>query len=693
MAIATVGDRIVRTPRTLQGALPSMPRNGLLAYFVVAMLVVALIALGIVVFQFDNLEQRFLTQSQQLRALGDSTDRLAGRVDQLVRQLESGQLAPSAGSERTGRARPSKYAHVELLHPEVENYLQPSDFDYPPSDAAMDGTLARGWSSGDPRTLNPILSNAAEVSTLLEPYLRPTFADRMVWTDPSRWQGDLAWRAEITDDYKEYTFYLKEGVLWHAPSGVDLDGAHAWLAGEHEVTAHDFVFFLDMMLNPQVENGFAKSYYADIDSWEAVSDYVFVVRWKRRVYLSLAVSLALEPLPEFLFAYEEDGSRIPDETLGLVFNQHWYNSTGMVGSGPYRMTRFESGAQIRLVRNENYSGDLGARPAIKELVYPIYTDPKKTLLLLKAHEIAIGTLRPGEYREEILRWQDVPESERPKDSPFFNGDITCEVKSRSAYNYIGWNSAKPIFADKRVRRALGMALNRDGIIENVFVGLGFPAVGPFLPGSPYSDPTIKPLDFDLEGARALLGEVGWEDTDGDGLLDRDLNGDGVRTPFEFRFMLYGSSPEWASLANIYKDDLLKIGVKIDVEPLEWSLMTKRMDEKEFDAFSGGWLMGWESDPYQLWHSSQADIPRGSNRVGFRNAEADELIERLRETFDEQERVRMFRRLHGLIFDSQAYTFFKVAETPYCWWKDVENVVFARTTPIVNTLPWWVASPQ
>ena len=125
-----------------------MPRNGPLAYFVVAMLAIALVALGIVVFQFDNLEQRFLIQSQQLRALGDATDRLAGRIDQLVRELSSGQLTPAEGAARRGGTRASRHPDVQLLHPEVPNFLAASDFHYPPLDAAVDGTLARGWPSG-----------------------------------------------------------------------------------------------------------------------------------------------------------------------------------------------------------------------------------------------------------------------------------------------------------------------------------------------------------------------------------------------------------------------------------------------------------------------------------------------------------------------------------------------------------------
>lgn len=663
-----------------------MQRSGALAYLILTLAAVAVILLGVLVFQVDNLEQRFIVQGRQLRELGDATDRLGSHVDRLVREIRVGGV-----SARAGHGESDAYAQVQVLHPEVENFLEAKAFHWPPPGATLEGVLLRGWESGDPKGFNPLTESAADLSNLIEVYVASSLASRMAWTDPDRWYGDLAWRVEITDDFKEFTLYLRKGVLWHRPSGVDLDDPrYAWLAGEHELTARDLVFTLDMTMNPQVENSFIKSYYQDLESWEAIDDYTFRVRWKRKLYGNIMLTVGIAPIPEFLFAYEENGARVPDETIGLRFNQHWYANKGYVGTGPYRLASYEPGAHIRLVRNEDYPGE---KPAIQEIVYPIYTDPSRTLLLLKSHEVSIGVLRPSQYREELLRWEDVPRERWPRDNPFLNGRIQCDLVTAFGYHYLGWNANKPIFADRRVRRAMTYALNREKIIANVFVGLGKVATGPFLASSPYNDPDIEPLPFDLDEARRLLEEAGWTDTDGDGLVDKDLtpdDADPTRTPFEFSLLIYGNAPEYTSTANIFKEDLLGIGVKLDIEAAEWSLMQKRMEEREFDAYTGGWALSWEPDPYQLWHSSQADVPKGSNMVGFRNAEADALIEKLRETFDLRERIRMLRRIHRIIHEEQPYTFFRVGENPVCWWDDVRDVVFSKTRPQVNTLPWWVA---
>ena len=665
-----------------------MQKNGPLAYLIVGLLVAVLVLLAIAVFQLGNIEQRFILESRQLRALGESTERLAGRVDQLAEELRSGQLTlSSAAGERSDPYVPDD---VVLRHPEVENFLTPASWPWPKPGVPRDGVLTRGWGSGDPKGFNPLTENAADLSRLIQVYTGSGLATRDAWGNPEEWVGDLAWRVEITDDFKEFTFYLKQGVRWHTPSGVDLaDPQYAWLAGEHFFTAHDLVFALDMLMHPQVENGFIKSYYQDLVHWEALDDYTFVMRWGKRLYTNLSFSLGISPLPEFLWAHDAEGRRFPEETIGLRFNQHWYNNKGVVGTGPYRFERYEPGAQIRLVRNEDYHGP---KPAIRELVYPIYTDPNKTLLLLKAREVGFASLRASQYREEILRWQGVPAAEHPPDNPFLNGELSCETKLQFAYYYVGWNADKPLFSDRRVRRAMTHALNRQGIIDNVYVGLGSITTGPYLSFSPGIDPEIEPIPFDLDAARALLAEAGWEDTDGDGIVDRDLDpsdGDPTRQPFAFRLLIYGSSPEWASMANIYKEDLLQVGVKMDIEKADWSLMQKKMEEKQFDAYTGGWATGWEVDLYQLWHSSQADIPRGSNRVGFRNADADPLIEQLRAEFDPDERIRIMRAFHRIVHEEQPYTFFRFLETPYCWWGDVRGVVFSNLRPLVNTMPWWV----
>lgn len=656
-----------------------MNRQGFWGFFQFLALILVFVTLGVYVFQMNTLEKRLKSQGDEIRQLGDGVDRLRAELRQTRRQ------APTTATI----ARTDETPEREWLHPDAPNLLDPHDYRMTLPGVPTDGVLVRPYGT-DPKGFNIITENAADLAGLIWTYCGAGLADRMIWTDPDKWFGQLAERIEVTDDYKEFTIYLRPGVKWHKPGGVDLgDPRYAWLDKEHLLTADDVKFSLDIMMHPQVENGFIKNYYEDLDSWEVVDEHTIIVRWKRKLYGNVENTLSLSIIPEFLWAYDEDGRRFPEETMGVKFNQHWYNSKGLVGAGPYRMTAYESGVQIRLERNEDYYGEL---PAIKELVYPIYSDPDQTLLRLKAHTINFGGLRPSQYVSEIKRWQDKPKAKWPGDSPFLDGRIHHKTQLLTVYYYIGWNADKPMFADKRVRRAMGLAFNRAGVLDNVFHGLGQLATGPFWIKSPYNDPDIAPLPFDLGAARELLAEAGWKDTDGDGLLDKDLDpddNDDTRRPFEFSLLIYGTSPEWTTAANIYKEDLLKVGVRLKIEAAEWSLMQKKMNEKEFDAFTGGWGLTWDPDPYQLWHSSQADLPKSSNRVGFRNKEADAIIEELRVTFDKRKRVELFHRFHRILYEEQPYTFFYAPEAVVCWWDEVNRVEFALTRPQTCSLPWWV----
>ena len=102
-----------------------------------------------------------------------------------------------------------------------------------------------------------------------------------------------------------------------------------------------------------------------------------------------------------------------------------------------------------------------------------------------------------------------------------------------------------------------------------------------------------------------------------------------------------------------------------IDTAEWSLFLKRKDEKNFDAYIAAWTVGWDADLYQIWHSSQADIPKGSNSIGFRNKEADKLIEALRVSMDTDERTKLLQAFHRLVADEQPYSFFQSPKNVIC----------------------------
>ena len=105
-----------------------------------------------------------------------------------------------------------------------------------------------------------------------------------------------------------------------------------------------------------------------------------------------------------------------------------------------------------------------------------------------------------------------------------------------------------------------------------------------------------------------------------------------------------------------------------------------MDEREFDAYTGAWVLSWETDLVQLWHSKEADKAKSSNRIGFRNEEADRIATTLRRTFDEGDRTKLCHEFHALLHDEQPYTFIYQRNRPVVYWEHLNNPEFSLTYP-------------
>jgi len=105
-----------------------------------------------------------------------------------------------------------------------------------------------------------------------------------------------------------------------------------------------------------------------------------------------------------------------------------------------------------------------------------------------------------------------------------------------------------------------------------------------------------------------------------------------------------------------KETMAKAGISMQILPVEWSVMLQRIDKREFEACTLGWTISLDPDMFQLFHSSLADRPGSGNLVGYQNPDLDRLIEKLRRTFDEKERVRICHEIGGIFHDDQPYTF-------------------------------------
>ena len=604
-------------------------------------------------------------QPQQLKAVLDATERAASANERVLGELKAmrQELAnrPVVAAQSPTAVQAVLPAGPRDGKPRLgSNFLKPYDRSH--FDADKVGGTWRQFNS-TPKGFNPLLDNSADASSA-HGLVNDELCTRHPAT-PELWSEALAESVVISDDWKTYTFRLRSGVVWQRPVQAR-QPEFAWLDRDVPLTASDFVFAIDMIKHPEVESTSLKTYYADLEKAEAPDERTLVLRWTKKVFTSMSFSMGLAPLPRHIYASNRDGSPIAANALGTAFNKHWFDDLGgIVGTGGYVLELNENDKLIRFRRNPAYWGASYHFEAIEWDAEVKLPDPQ--LVAFKNGQVQSHGLIPTQYKAEIL---DGGEPRFAKPDPAVplagrSGELGWEKIKAHSYSYLGWNLRRPIFADKRLRQALAHAFPKDRILEEVWFGLGRPQRGPIHLDNPYFNSAQPDFPYDLGRARALLAESGWKDTDGDGWLDREI--DGKRTPLRITLKYHANSPTWDSTVLVYRDELKSLGIDLRTETYEWKEMLRILEQKDFDAVTGGWQLGdLEPDFMQLWHSSTADEPRSSNHVGFRNARVDKLAESLREAFSPDERRPIIHEIQAIISEEQPYLFFRSSGGVFVW---------------------------
>lgn len=452
--------------------------------------------------------------------------------------------------------------------------------------------------------LNPVTSTDAYSSTILAYVFDPLLERNPDTLEMTPWLAE-SW--EVSPDHLVYTFHLREGLVFS--DGVPL-------------TSEDVKFTFDRILDPAVDAPHLRSYFTDLVSVEAPDPRTVRITCSKPYYRHLVMIGSTQVIPKHVYGVGD-------------FNNHPANRAP-VGSGMYVLESWTTGQELILARNPRFWGTaLRGWPHFDKIRYAVITDDNAAFQLLARGDLDSMALTPEDWT-------------RRANTPRFRERFNRFTSNRPAYTYIGWNLRKPQFADKRVRRALAMLLDRETILREIYKGLGMAVHSGFMPGTPEYNASLSAVPFDPAGAARLLEEAGWRDTDSDALLDKD------GTVLRFETLLTNQNPVAEKILTVYKEELARAGVELVIRPMEWASMLDRVDKRDFDSVIMGWQMPPDPDPYQIWHSSQAD--KGSNYVGFVNAEADKLIEDARVTFDTAERIRLYHRFQEILMDEQPYLF-------------------------------------
>ena len=218
------------------------------------------------------------------------------------------------------------------------------------------------------------------------------------------------------------------------------------------------------------------------------------------------------------------------------------------------------------------------------------------------------------------------------------------------------------------------------IIQDVLLNYAEPAVSPFSNTSKQHDSTLQPYGFNLDKAKALLAEVGYEDRNGDGVLE-DKSG----KAFEFKLTYFQANEDTKRMVLLLKDLYARAGVRMIPFPQEWPVMLENLDKKDFDAITLGWTSGIETDLYQAFHSSQA-ISNGDNYVSYKNPVLDKLIEQARRTVDEGKRMPLWQQIEKILYEDQPYTFLMRRKSLLFVDKRIHNLQMTKLGLNLGSLP-------
>lgn len=496
------------------------------------------------------------------------------------------------------------------------------------------------------KTLTPFIATDAYASGI-QSYVQESLITRN--PDTLEWEGLIAKSWKVSDDGLVISFQLRDDVTFS--DGVPL-------------TAEDVVFTFDFTMTDAIQAPRERAYLQKVKDVKANGKYEVVFTFKEPYFLAMSLAGGNAILPKHFYEPFLKEPQKFNESKGLL-----------LGTGPYRLADPKSWTpdkgHVELVRNERYWGDV--QPSYNRLLWKVIQNDSARLTTYRNGDIDSYLARPVEY--QTLK----------KDEQIMARSQLFEYMSLGrGYKYISWNQergGKPTrFADKRVRQAMTYLTNVRGIIDEVFFGYAEPAVGPFANNSKQHDSSLQPYKFDIEKAKQLLKEAGYEDRNGDGVLE-----DKTGQPFEFKLIYTQSVEDYKRLVLLLKDAYARAGVKLIPSPQEFPVLVESLDKKDYDASMLGWGGGLENDIYQIFHSSQA-LNNGDNRGSYKNLELDKVIEQARSTVDEDKRMPLWQQAERIIYEDQPYTF--LARTKELLFVDrrIANVQMTKLGLNLGSLP-------
>ncbi|MBZ9692155.1 peptide ABC transporter substrate-binding protein [Clostridium botulinum] len=457
--------------------------------------------------------------------------------------------------------------------------------------------------NADPKTLDPALSEAVDSATIIV----NAFEGLYKLDENNKAIPGIAEKCDVSEDGTVYTFHIRDGVKW---------------SNGEPVTANDFEYSWKRVLNPATASGYAfqMSYIKGADAYNQGKGSVEDVGIKAIDDKTLEVTLAA-PCSYFL-ELTAFTCYLPVNKGTVEANKDTWalNAETYVSNGPFKITKYGMKDEIVLEKNENYYDVNNIK--LDKLNVKLVTEDTSAWASFKTGDFDMVDIVPTSEIEGALA------DGTGKNFPLL-GTGFYVINVSDSVNAIDPNATK-VLQDKRIRKALNLAIDRPSIVKNILKGgqtpaTGFVAQGIKDPsGADFADKEYFKAEGNIEEAKKLLAEAGYP------------NGEGFPNLVALINPTNPNGDVAQAMQDMWKNNL---GINVELQSQEWKVFQTTRTAKQYEVAFHAWV-GDYIDPMtflDMWESTS-----GQNCAGYNNPEYDKLI---RAAKVEQDQTKRFEMLH------------------------------------------------
>ncbi len=456
----------------------------------------------------------------------------------------------------------------------------------------ISGGLYKEGVVGQIKQLNPLF---ASVNSAEEAAVSLMYSGLIEKGDDRNIYSNMAEKWEISNDGKEYTFYLKDNIYWH-------DG--------EKLTADDVLFTIETIQNPDTESPLQSTWSNVKVSINGEREIKFTLQ---QVYAPFIYNCDVLIIPRHIF------EKTPVEDLR--FSEI---SLKPIGSGPYIFDEFielKESQEVHMTVNKNYYGKV---PYIDKLVIKSYPNYQ--------------SLTGGYTKREVSGMERVISPDLRSIDKFPN--LSLYNLSTPQYDVLCYNIREQSkMNDINLREAISLVIDRNNIVEKIYNDYAIPIYSPILPSYLGYNKEIK-YERNIEAARKKLADANYEISES-GLLRKNGQEINLRLLTSDDFIQKREADHISEMIS-------QLGIKVSIESYPFSVLSSEfMAARDFDMLLMSQNLGPDSDIYAFYHSTQKDDP-GINFSGISERELDKYIEQARTTHDTELRKSKYISITKII---------------------------------------------